>query len=150
MKNNGQSVATLLRLKAENLIKNKPTDIPSHPFEGEILKLLHELEVYGVELELQNEEFIHARKEDEESGKSYKFFEEINQQLINEIEINQIELDIQNDEKLLSSTDSLDITDVYSDLSDFSTSGYLLVNRNDEIIDLNFSCPGLLAKTGSK
>ena len=146
MKNNGQSVATLLRLKAENLIKNRPSDIPSHPFEGEILKLMHELEVYGVELELQNEEFSHARKEEEKSEKRHNLSEEINRQLINEIELNQVELEIQNEALLLSSAVSQDITDMYSDLFDFSTSGYLIVNRDDEIIDLNYSCARLIGK----
>jgi len=52
---NKSSVATL-RQKAEELLKRKPSSSNSQLFEADILKLVHENEVYQIELELQNEE----------------------------------------------------------------------------------------------
>ena len=60
-----QSVAPILRQKAEELLKNKPSEQEAKLLDAEILKLVHELEVYKVELELQYEEFIKAKKEQE-------------------------------------------------------------------------------------
>ena len=43
MGNEEISIATLLRHKAELLLKNRPEQINAQSTEGEILKLLHEL-----------------------------------------------------------------------------------------------------------
>ncbi|MDO9256106.1 MAG: PAS domain S-box protein [Bacteroidales bacterium] len=45
-----------LRMKADEILKNKPSETTSLPSEAELLKLIHELSVHQVELELQNEE----------------------------------------------------------------------------------------------
>ena len=58
MGKNDISVATLLRHKAEKLLESRTELEHPKPTEGEMLKLLHELEVYSVELELQNEELL--------------------------------------------------------------------------------------------
>lgn len=63
-----KSNATILREKAEQLLKNRPTSTAPNPSEVDVLKLLHELEVYSIELELQNEVLLaqeSSRKKEE-------------------------------------------------------------------------------------
>ncbi len=55
------SEAAALRQKAEELLKNKPSKHDSQLSELENLKLIFELEVHQIELELQNEELRHAQ-----------------------------------------------------------------------------------------
>ena len=133
------TVATLLRRKAEKLLKTRPEHDEQHPTEGEILKLLHELEVYNVELELQNEELIDATIDAEEINKKHIFSDSVKQRIIHEFELNQIELEMQNEELLLANVISQDVAERYSDLFNFSSSGYLILSQNGEIIDLNFT-----------
>ncbi|MCX6277568.1 MAG: PAS domain S-box protein [Bacteroidetes bacterium] len=60
MKTDIKTSASHLRQKAEELLKKKPINAsaerPINPSDAETLKLLHELEVRQIELELQNEE----------------------------------------------------------------------------------------------
>ena len=53
---------SILRRKAEELLKNSPQVSDSKLSEDEILKLIHEIEVHQIELELQNEELKLARE----------------------------------------------------------------------------------------
>lgn len=53
---------SILRRKAEELLKNKTKVSDSRLSEDEILKLIHEIEVHQIELELQNEELKIARE----------------------------------------------------------------------------------------
>jgi two-component system, cell cycle sensor histidine kinase and response regulator CckA len=65
-KNTNQTeAATLLRRKAEELLKKKPSkSLPVHS-EAETLILIHELEVHQIELEMQNEELVLAKEQAE-------------------------------------------------------------------------------------
>ena len=64
MKKNHQS-AIMLRQQAEDLLKNKSSKAVSPLSEADALKLLHELQVHQIELEMQNEAltFANARAE---------------------------------------------------------------------------------------
>lgn len=68
MKNKIQSPAESLRLKAEELLQRKPAKSVSQPSEADALKAMHELEVYQIELELQQEELIWAENQAKELG----------------------------------------------------------------------------------
>ena len=60
-----------LRQRVEELLKNKPPPLSSQLMQGDELKLLHELEVHQIELELQNEELLQAEKEAQLSAEKY-------------------------------------------------------------------------------
>ena len=82
MKKNSGSDDSILRQKAENLLKtttpkayrgsSKP-NIPSEDYlsESEASKLIHELEVHQIELELINEELILAKENAEQTAEKY-------------------------------------------------------------------------------
>ena len=146
MENEVLSVATILRMKAEKLLKNKPHKDVKHSSEAEIMKLLCELEVYSVELELQNEELLNANTDSDITSKKYQLSEQSKQELIHEFEITQLELEMQNEELQLSKSISQDVAERYSDLFNFSSSGYLILSKEGEIIDLNHSGARLLGK----
>jgi PAS domain S-box-containing protein len=71
MKNDGKSESEVLRQKAESLLKKKQKKTPSPFSETEMLKLVHELEVHQVELELQNDELCRSRSLAEEATGKY-------------------------------------------------------------------------------
>ena len=66
-----QSDFELLRQKAEALLKTKALGSISPVSEADVLKLIHELEVHDIELELQNEELILARSKAQKAAEKY-------------------------------------------------------------------------------
>ena len=70
-RSNYQHEFELLRKKAEELIKKRTINPGSPRSEVEILKLIHELEVHQIELELQNEELTAAKNQLEEAAAKY-------------------------------------------------------------------------------
>jgi len=72
MKKTGQSEDNnLLRQKAEAFLKSKKLNKNTHYTETEIRKLIHELHVFQIELEMQNEEFINAKEQAEVESAKY-------------------------------------------------------------------------------
>lgn len=63
--------AIKLRRKAESLIKKKPLKISPHDSDSELIKLAHELEVYQIELEMQNEELLIAANAAQTAAERY-------------------------------------------------------------------------------
>ena len=59
--NKPESYPNIFRLKAERLLKWNPLKAGSQFFEANNLKLIHELEIYPIELKIQNKELkIHC------------------------------------------------------------------------------------------
>lgn len=61
----------LLRVKAEEMLKNKQKKKPLEIPESDAKKLLHELQVHQIELEMQNEELKQANATAEEALRRY-------------------------------------------------------------------------------
>lgn len=66
-----QSESNQLREKAEEILKLRKLKLNSVPTEAELLRLVHELEVYQIELELQNEELKIARERSDINAQKY-------------------------------------------------------------------------------
>lgn len=58
-----------LRHRAEELLSSRDTSSSTSDFD--MIKIIHELEVHQIELQLQNEELLQARRELEESRRAY-------------------------------------------------------------------------------
>ena len=70
-KHENKSGAALLRQKAEALLKSRAVKTRHGTVEPEILKLIHELEVHQIELELQNQELLLAKEQAEVAAEKY-------------------------------------------------------------------------------
>ncbi len=71
MKQDKKSVSDMLRYKAEEFLRNKPSASTSTLSEDGMVKLIHELEVHQVELEMQNEELMEARSAARDIAEKY-------------------------------------------------------------------------------
>lgn len=60
-----------LRRRAENRLQVSKRELPTTPTPAELQRLVHELEVHQIELEIQNEELQHARSELESYLRKY-------------------------------------------------------------------------------
>jgi PAS domain S-box-containing protein len=67
----GKSNTETLRQKAEGLLANKKIETKAQLSEDEALKLIHELQVHQIELELQNDELILAKEQAESASEKY-------------------------------------------------------------------------------
>lgn len=82
--------------------------------------------------------------------KSEESFSELdNLRLIRELELHQIKLELQNDELKLAKDKAELAEKKYTELYDFSPSGYLTLSKIGRIMDLNFSTEHLLGKNRS-
>jgi PAS domain-containing protein len=61
----------LLRRKAEEYLKKTKDNTMGQAIESDVMKLLHELQVHQIELEMQNEELSQANASTEEALKKY-------------------------------------------------------------------------------
>jgi PAS domain S-box-containing protein len=66
-----KSDPAMLRQKAEELLKKKLSKSASEYSESESIKLIHELEVHQIELEMQNEELMRARFDAQDAAEKY-------------------------------------------------------------------------------
>ena len=72
MENAGKmATAAILRQKAEDLLIEKPLKSGSPLSEADTLKLIHELQVHQIELELQNEELLLANSAARDAAEKY-------------------------------------------------------------------------------
>jgi PAS domain-containing protein len=73
MSNDEQNItdAQFLRLKAEEQLKEKQSKADGPAMESDVKKLLHELQVHQIELEMQNEELRQANETAETALKKY-------------------------------------------------------------------------------
>jgi hypothetical protein len=71
MKKDDKSVPVILRQKAEDLLKKKPSKTNLQLSEAETIKLINEIEVHQIELGLQNEELIRANSAVLENAEKY-------------------------------------------------------------------------------
>ncbi len=72
MKDQSNKTAAFLRQNAEELLKNKVNITGNAPSELDIIKLVHELDVHQIELEMQNEELLLAKKKAEFDVEKYQ------------------------------------------------------------------------------
>ena len=63
--------AQMLRMKAEEQLKEKQKKVDKPVMETDVKKLLHELQVHQIELEMQNEELREANETAETALKKY-------------------------------------------------------------------------------
>src|SRR5271157_1335308 len=71
MKPRGESKGNALRKRAETILSQKPQDLRKVPIE-DMRRLIHELDVHQIELDMQNEELRRQQVESNESKDRYR------------------------------------------------------------------------------
>ena len=71
MKTRGESKGNALRKRAEKILSKKPQDLRKVPIE-DIKRLIHELDVHQIELDMQNEELRRQQVESDEAKNRYR------------------------------------------------------------------------------
>ncbi|MCX6237895.1 MAG: PAS domain-containing protein [Bacteroidia bacterium] len=71
MKKDNQSAAAILRQKAEELLRKNILETGSLFSDIDALKISHELEVYHIELQLQNDELMLAKSSERDATEKY-------------------------------------------------------------------------------
>lgn len=136
MKKQLKNIIPNLRQKAEDVLRNKSSvKTAAHLSEAEALKLIHELEVYEIELEMQNEEFSIAK---EMYSKTLK--------LTQEHDLQQIEMQMQNELLLLAHSEAKEIAKQYAEFYNNAASGFFTLSNTGEILELNLFAAKLLGK----
>ena len=69
--------------------------------------------------------------------------------LIHELEVHQIELEMQNEELLLAKLQADSAIEKYTELYDFSPSGYFTLSQDGSILDANLTGSVMLGKERS-
>ena len=83
MAQDSKSEAVILRKKAEELLKKKTSKSRAQLSEAEMQKLIHELEVHQIELEMQNDELVQAKEQAEFSfQKLIELKDSVNERLL--------------------------------------------------------------------
>ena len=169
---NDKTEAALLRMKAEELLKSKNSGTISMPSEIDALRLVHELEVLQIELEMMNAQLEeNAAKEKETSAdlvianKKLLFQNSEKEARAAELVIANKELLFQNSEKearaaeLLITHEELNrahrreaelAENKYVKLYDFAPAGYFTLSKEGEILQLNVFGAALLGKERSR
>ncbi len=70
--------------------------------------------------------------------------------LIHELEVHQIELEMQNEELILAKAAALAASEKYSELYDFTPSGYVTLSKEGTILELNFCTARMIGKDRSR
>lgn len=124
-----------LRQKAEAKLKKDLPGELSALSASDALKLIQELRVHQVELEMQNEELRRIMTSGSEAN-----------ELTHKMEVFQCELEAQNEELLAAIALAQDATDLY----DFAPTGYFALSVEGEILRLNYSGAEILGKDRSQ
>jgi len=111
MKKVNKTGSNLLRQKAEKLAKGKEGQPDKNPLESDMLKLIHELDVHQIELELQNEELMLSQSDLKSANEKY--------------------------------------AELYTEIYDFTPSGYFTLTSEGKILKLNLKGASLLGKERS-
>jgi len=139
MKNKLQFSDKSLRQKAEELLKEKGSKNNSPLSEADSLKLMYELEVHQIELDMQNHELQQSKVQD---AKKLKLF--------HVLELHQMELEMQKDELERAQLATEEIANKYSTLYDFAPTGYFTLSCEGDILGLNLCGAQMLGKDRAK
>jgi PAS domain S-box-containing protein len=157
MKNtDNKSDSEILRLKAEELLKNNSSESALPISENELLKLIHELAYQNEEKEKRADELVIANKElafqnEEKEKRADELSAAVADalKLTHELEVHQIELETLNAELMQSKEQKEIAAKKYTELYDFAPSGYFTLSKEGKIIELNLSGAAILDRERS-